>query len=78
MPVPFSAAYNTSKAALHSFCDMTRVELAPFNVDSEILTKSNISCGETLPSDSFFKGMEDLYQEKRSVSASSLPLNLFD
>jgi 1-acylglycerone phosphate reductase len=30
MPVPFSAAYDTSKAALHSFCDTTRVELAPF------------------------------------------------
>lgn len=30
MPVPFSAAYNTSKAALHSFGDTLRVELAPF------------------------------------------------
>ncbi|KAJ7748583.1 hypothetical protein B0H16DRAFT_1692065 [Mycena metata] len=30
MPVPFSAAYNTSKAALHSLGDTLRVELAPF------------------------------------------------
>jgi 1-acylglycerone phosphate reductase len=30
MPVPFGAAYNTSKAALHSFCNTARVELAPF------------------------------------------------
>lgn len=30
MPVPFSAAYNTSKAALHSFGNTLRVELAPF------------------------------------------------
>lgn len=30
MPVPFSAAYNTSKAALHSFANTLRVELAPF------------------------------------------------
>lgn len=30
MPVPFSAAYNTSKAALHAFGNTLRVELAPF------------------------------------------------
>lgn len=30
MPVPFGAAYNASKAALHSFGDTLRVELAPF------------------------------------------------
>jgi 1-acylglycerone phosphate reductase len=30
MPVPFSAAYNASKAALHSFGDTLRGELAPF------------------------------------------------
>lgn len=30
MPVPFSAAYNCSKAALHAFANTLRVELAPF------------------------------------------------
>ena len=30
MPVPFGAAYNASKAALHSYGDTLRVELAPF------------------------------------------------
>lgn len=29
-PVPFGAAYNSSKAALHSYGDTLRVELAPF------------------------------------------------
>lgn len=29
-PVPFSAVYNASKGALHSFSDTLRVELAPF------------------------------------------------
>lgn len=30
MPVPFGAAYNCSKAALHALGDTMRVELAPF------------------------------------------------
>ena len=30
MPVPFGAAYNSSKAALHAFSNTLRVELAPF------------------------------------------------
>lgn len=29
-PIPFSAAYNASKAALHAFGNTLRVELAPF------------------------------------------------
>ncbi|KAJ7196974.1 NAD-P-binding protein [Mycena pura] len=73
MPVPFSAAYNASKAGLHSFCNTARVELAPFNVKViNILTggvQSNISRGGALPDDSLYKGMEDLYQEKR-INAS--------
>lgn len=35
MPVPFRSAYNSSKAALHSFSDTLRVELAPFKFVSE-------------------------------------------
>jgi 1-acylglycerone phosphate reductase len=30
MPIPFTVAYNSSKAALHSFGDTLRIELAPF------------------------------------------------
>ncbi|KAJ7641555.1 NAD-P-binding protein [Roridomyces roridus] len=73
MPVPFSAAYNASKAGLHSFCNTARVELAPFNVKViNILTggvQSNISRGGNLPDSSLYKCMEDLYQEKR-INAS--------
>ncbi|KAJ6572154.1 hypothetical protein B0H19DRAFT_1348148 [Mycena capillaripes] len=63
-----SATYNVSKAGLHSFCNTARVELASFNMKViNVLSgrvQSNISRGGTLPEDSLFKGMEDLYQEK--------------
>ncbi|KAJ7641532.1 NAD-P-binding protein [Roridomyces roridus] len=69
MPMPFSAAYNASKAGLHSFCNTARVELAPFNVKViNIVTgavQSNISRGGNLPDNSLYKPMEDLYQQKR-------------
>ncbi|KAJ7596326.1 NAD-P-binding protein [Mycena floridula] len=69
IPIPFSAAYNTSKPALHSFSNAARVELAPFNVKVINIVsgavQSNISRREILPENSLFKGMEDLYLEKR-------------
>nr|GAT42457.1 short-chain dehydrogenase/reductase family protein [Mycena chlorophos] len=90
MPVPFSAAYNTSKAGLHSFCDTARVELAPFKIkvinvrihsrraavagSSQMLTggvQSNISRNATLPDDSLYTLMEDLYQERRINASQS-------
>lgn len=37
-PVPFGAVYNSSKAALHTFGDTLRLELAPFGV--KVITAS--------------------------------------
>jgi len=69
MPVPFSGAYNASKAALHAYGNTIRVELAPFNIKvTTIVTgsvKSNIAKPRTLPEDSLYRPMEDLYQSRR-------------
>jgi 1-acylglycerone phosphate reductase len=69
MPVPFSAAYNTSKAALHSFGNTLRVELAPFDIKVvNVITgavKSNIVKPCSIPDNSLFKTMEEVYQAKR-------------
>ncbi|KXN87143.1 NADPH-dependent 1-acyldihydroxyacetone phosphate reductase [Leucoagaricus sp. SymC.cos] len=69
MPVPFSVAYNASKAALHSFCNTIRVELAPFNIKViNVITgavKSNIVKPNTIPAGSLYKPMEETYQERR-------------
>ncbi|KAJ7066536.1 NAD-P-binding protein [Mycena amicta] len=69
MPIPFNAAYSASKAAIHSFCNSARIELAPFNIKViNMLTgviQSNIWRDGSLPDDSLYKPMEDLYQEYR-------------
>ncbi|KAF7337879.1 Short chain dehydrogenase reductase [Mycena venus] len=68
-PVPFSAAYNTSKAALHAFGNTLRVELAPFNISViNVITggvQSNIVKPHSIPDNSLYKSMEKVYQEKR-------------
>ncbi|KAJ7593183.1 hypothetical protein C8J56DRAFT_930523 [Mycena floridula] len=69
MPVPFNAAYNAGKAALHSFGDTLRVELAPFGV--RVITiasgcvETNIMKPETLPSDSIYEPIRAEYQSLR-------------
>ncbi|KAF7363985.1 Short chain dehydrogenase reductase [Mycena sanguinolenta] len=68
-PVPFSAAYNTSKAALHAFGNTLRVELAPFNISVVTVVtggvQSNIVKPNSIPEHSLYKSMEKVYQEKR-------------
>ncbi|KAJ7139641.1 hypothetical protein C8R44DRAFT_694212 [Mycena epipterygia] len=69
MPVPFNAAYNSGKAAIHSFGDTLRVELAPFGV--RVITiaagcvETNIMKPETLPSDSIYQPIREEYQSLR-------------
>ncbi|KAF7309857.1 Short-chain dehydrogenase/reductase family protein [Mycena indigotica] len=69
MPIPFNAAYSASKAGIHSFSNSARIELAPFNVKViNILTgviDSKIWREGSLPADSLYKPMEDLYQQHR-------------
>lgn len=69
MPYVFGSVYNASKAALHSYCDTLRVELAPFNVNVLVVVtggvKSNIARTErVLPEGSLYKGIEGNYQRR--------------
>ncbi|KAJ7459513.1 NAD(P)-binding protein [Mycena galericulata] len=66
MPYPFGSAYNASKAALHSYGNTLRLELAPFK---QIITggvKSNISSIHRLiqPS-SIYAPIADIFAERR-------------
>ncbi|KAJ7630100.1 NAD(P)-binding protein [Mycena polygramma] len=71
MPYPFGSAYNASKAALHSYGNTLRLELAPFNV--QVLTiitggvKSNVAHNRRLlqPS-SIYAPIADIFAARRA------------
>lgn len=79
MPYVFGSVYNASKAALHSYSDTLRVELAPFNVKVvTIMTGGVISniarTHRTLPEDSIYWPIAEEYERRLTHSqASGIP-----
>lgn len=73
IPYVFGSVYNASKAALHSYSDSLRVELAPFGVNVVTVVtggvKSNIARTErTLPEGSPYAPLEENYQRRQKHS----------
>lgn len=69
MPYVFGSAYNASKAALHSYSNTLRVELAPFDVRVVTIVtggvKSNIArTHRDLPQDSIYLPIKEEYEER--------------
>ncbi|KAK7416698.1 hypothetical protein QQX98_005024 [Neonectria punicea] len=60
VPYPFSSAYNASKAAVASYSDTLRIELAPLAIKVVTLFMGVVSTGITSP-DSVKFGPESLY-----------------
>ncbi|KAJ7143105.1 NAD-P-binding protein [Mycena crocata] len=82
LPVPFSAGYNTSKAALHAFGNTLAVELAPFNISVvNVITggvKSNVHKPYSTPDGSLYKAMELNFDERIERSnAIDMPTNKY-
>ncbi|KAJ7117853.1 hypothetical protein C8R44DRAFT_791529 [Mycena epipterygia] len=83
MPIPFNAPYNSSKAAVHTFSDTLRVELAPFNI--KVITiasgnvQSNIMKPEALPADSIYQPIRAEYQTDRldRFQEDAMPANVW-
>jgi len=79
MPYVFGGVYNASKAALHSYSDTLRVEIAPFGVRVvTVMTggvKSNIArTHRTLPADSVYLPIADAYASRQGHSqANAIP-----
>ncbi|KZP11235.1 NAD-P-binding protein [Athelia psychrophila] len=78
VPVPFSAIYNASKAALHSYSDTLRVELAPFNVKvtsiiaGGVQTNIDMHSATSIPAGSRYRPMEDIYQAKAAATRNTV------
>ncbi|ETN42465.1 uncharacterized protein HMPREF1541_01621 [Cyphellophora europaea CBS 101466] len=76
IPYVFGAGYNASKAALHQYANTLRVELAPFDVKVITVVTGGVASQLTkhvtrsLPPDSYYSQLEDVYQERQKHSAS--------
>ncbi|PGH13719.1 hypothetical protein AJ80_06224 [Polytolypa hystricis UAMH7299] len=83
MPYVFGSVYNASKAALHSFSDTLRVELAPFGVKvTTIITggvKSQIArTHRSLPPDSLYHPIKEEYNRRQVHSqAGAMPNGVY-
>lgn len=83
MPYVFGSVYNASKAALHSYSDTLRVELAPFDV--KVLTvvtggvKSNIArTHRDLPENSIYLPLKEEYEHRLTHSqAMGIPNEVY-
>ncbi|KAH8074791.1 hypothetical protein BXZ70DRAFT_744501 [Cristinia sonorae] len=68
MPMPFYSAYNASKAAVLQYGNTLRVELAPFGVKVITIHSGKVQTrfvrwgGATLPEDSVFSPVKDVYE----------------
>lgn len=73
IPYVFGSTYNASKAALHSYSDTLRIELAPFGVNVMVVVtggvKSNIAkTRRELPEDSLYHSLDVEYQRRQTHS----------
>lgn len=75
MPFVFGSTYNASKAALQSYSDALRVELAPFGVDVITIITGGVTSRITrverqLPPDSIYQPVSTAYQRRLAESQS--------
>ncbi|KAF8205555.1 NAD-P-binding protein [Mycena galopus ATCC 62051] len=81
VPTPFLSYYNASKAALRSFGNTLRIELAPFNIRIvDLMTgqvKSNVMKPYTIPDGSLYKSVEAGYQATVQTRNNDMPAEEF-
>ncbi|KAF5382349.1 hypothetical protein D9757_012708 [Collybiopsis confluens] len=71
MPVPFNSGYNSSKAALLSYGDTLRVELAPFNIKVINIAAGNVESNimkgseRELPRESIYYPINENFRRDR-------------
>lgn len=75
---PFGSVYSASKAALHQYSDVLRIELKPFNVKVVTLmvggVRTDIADTRPLPKDSLYLMIDDGIQARRSMARDNKPM----
>lgn len=78
IPFPFSSVYSASKAALHSYSDILRIEMRPFGVKVVTLkvggVLSDIADTRPLPKDSLYLEIDDGVQARRTMAKNNKPM----
>lgn len=80
IPFPFSSIYSSTKAAIHQFAAVLRIEMKAFDVKViNIITggvKTNIADTRGLPEDSLFqvRGIEEAMLERQQMAVRNNPI----
>jgi 1-acylglycerone phosphate reductase len=75
IPYVWGGGYNSSKGALHAYTNTLRVELAPLGIRVINLVTGGVSSQlslqhvRTLPKDSYYAPLEDMYQYRQKYTA---------
>lgn len=78
VPFPFASVYSASKAALHQYSSVLRLEMAPFGVKVVTLVvggvRTDIADTRPLPPNSLFLEIDDGVQARRSMAKDNKPM----
>lgn len=79
VPFPWGSIYGASKAAVKSYSEVLRLELAPFDVDVVCLitggVATNIADKRGLPENSLFSDAKASFEARRAMSDNSKPMS---
>lgn len=78
-PFPYAVTYNSSKAALHQYTDILRLELKPFEVKVVLLcvaaVDTNISDGRSISTNSSYYPIEQAVAARSTMAKKSNPMS---
>lgn len=79
LPFPFGSVYSASKAALHQYSNVLRIELKPFDIKVVVMcvaaVDTNIADNRPLPQSSLYSHIDDGIQARRTMAKDNNPMH---
>lgn len=79
LPFPFGSIYAASKAALHQYSNVLRIELRPFDINVVVLcvaaVDTEIADTRPLPKGSLYMDIDDGIQARRTMAKDNKPMS---